>query len=319
MNFIEELGTLALGSRIKNLSELLIRDMAKVYKDHNVNFEPRWFTFFQLMLHRKEVSVTEIARELNQTHPAAVQVIKVLEKKKLIFSRKDDSDHRRRLVSLSRKGKTLAADLELLWREVQITAEDLLTESAPDLLDQIAEVEKALTHKTIYQRINDRLAQSLIEELKFVAFEDKYLEDFKELNEDWLKTYLEITDYDKQILSDPIKKIIQKDGKICLLVSRDEVIGTFALQKISDQTCELSKFTIKRKYRGRKLGQRMIEHAVGEAKIMGFHSILLFTHHKLEEATQLYYKMGFKDVKDQSDLVDKTGRCSMKLKLTINQ
>ena len=117
----------------------------------------------------------------------------------------------------------------------------------------------------------------------------------------------------------PEHRPIQKDGKIYLLISRGEVIGTFAIQKISNQECELSKFTIKSKYRGRKLGQRMIEHAMEEAKKIGFHSIMLFTHHKLAEATQLYYKMGFKDVKDQSDLVDKTGRCSMKLKLTINQ
>jgi len=51
MEFIKESGTLALGSRIKNLSETLMKDMGKVYKEQNIDFEPRWFTFFQLWLY----------------------------------------------------------------------------------------------------------------------------------------------------------------------------------------------------------------------------------------------------------------------------
>jgi len=75
------IGSLALGSRIKNLSDSLMRDMAKVFKEQEINFEPRWFTFFQLILRKKEIAVTQLGRELNQTHPAVVQVINVPEKK----------------------------------------------------------------------------------------------------------------------------------------------------------------------------------------------------------------------------------------------
>jgi hypothetical protein len=53
MDFIEELGTLAIGTRLKNLSELMMKDLARVYKDQDVDFEPRWFTFFQLILRKK--------------------------------------------------------------------------------------------------------------------------------------------------------------------------------------------------------------------------------------------------------------------------
>jgi len=60
MDFIEALGSVALGSRIKNLSELLMKDVSNIYKDQGIDFEPRWFTLFQLLLKRKEVQVTEI-------------------------------------------------------------------------------------------------------------------------------------------------------------------------------------------------------------------------------------------------------------------
>ncbi len=126
MNFIEELGTMALGSRVKNLSEMLMKDVSRIYKEMDLDFEPRWFTFFQLVLRNPGITVTEIARELNQTHPAAVQVINSLEKKKLVRTKKDKTDQRKRLVSLTKKGKDLSEELEAVWEAVHQSAREIL-------------------------------------------------------------------------------------------------------------------------------------------------------------------------------------------------
>jgi len=315
MDFIEELGTLALGTRIKNLSELLMRDVSRIYKDQNIDFEPRWFTLFQFMLSKTEIPVTEIARELNQTHPAVVQVVNSLEKKRLITTRKDKTDQRKRLVRLSGKGKKLAEDLNPVWEAIHQAAREILAESDPNLLNNIAKVEKALKQKSTYQRIKEKL----IDEIEFIAFDEKYMNDFRRLNEDWLGSYLEITDYDRHILSNPIKEIINKNGKIYLLMSGDKVVGTYALQKISDQACELSKFTILEEFRGRKLGERMLEHAIENVKRLKCNSIMLFTHHELKEASRLYSKMGFEVIQEHPGITDKTGRCSQMMQLIINQ
>ena len=317
MEFIKELGALALGSRIKSLSESLMRDVAKVYKEQNLDFEPRWFTFFQLILHKKEITVTQIARELNQTHPAVVQVINVLEKKKLIITKKDKADKRKRLVKLSRKGKQLAKELTPLWEIVEMVANEILNESAPDLLDNISEVEKTLQHKSTYQRINEKILQRTIDEMEFTEYDEKYLEDFQQLNEDWLNSYLELTDHDIKVLSDPVKEIINKDGNIFFLISGEKVIGTYALQRVNAKECELSKFTIKEKYRGRKLGKQMLEHSIGKAKSLNYESILLLTTPKLVEATQLYEKRGFEVIPAHPGIIDKTGRCSQIMQLII--
>lgn len=319
MNFIEELGVLAIGSRIKNLSELLMRDVSKIYREYNVDFEPRWFTFFQLVLSRKEVSVTEIAIELNQTHPAVVQVINVLEKKKLIVSGKDKADQRKRLIRLSKKGKKLAEDLQPLWEMVRKVSEEILNESDPDFLDRISELEKTLMKKSTYERISEGLEQAFLKEVQIIGFDKDYLADFQSLNEDWLNTYLEVSAHDKKILADPIKEIIRKNGEIYFMLYREEAIGTYALQDLDGGYCELSKFTIKRKYRGRKLGQRLMGHAVEEAIKHGCEGILLHTHHDLEEATQLYKKAGFNEIKGHSLMKDLSGRCSMTMQLIINQ
>ena len=98
-----------------------------------------------------------------------------------------------------------------------------------------------------------------------------------------------------------------------------KVLGTYALQRVSTKACELSKFTIKREYRGWNIGERMLEHAIQKAKDLKYESILLLTHPKLKEATQLYRKRGFDVIPEHPDLTDKTGRCSLYMQLVINQ
>lgn len=319
MNFIEQLGTMALGSRIKNLSELLMKDASSIYKDQDIDFEPRWFTLFQLLLQRKEIQVTEISRELNQTHPAAVQVVNSLEKKKLIATRKHKTDQRKRMVRLTKKGRDLAEELAPVWEAIHQSAEEILAESEPALLEHVAKIENTIKQKSTYQRVRERLMENNLNEIEFVSYDERYGKDFRELNEDWLNAYLEISPHDHDVLSDPLNEIIKKRGRIYLMISRNEVIGTYALQQINDQQCELSKFTIKKKYRGWKLGARMMKHIIEEAMSMGCHSILLFTHHKLTNATRLYHKTGFEEIEEHPDLKDHSGRCSMAMQLIINQ
>jgi len=317
MNFIKELGTLALGTRIKNLSESLMKDMAKIYEDLDVDFEPRWFTFFQLALRKKEITVTQIANELNQTHPAVVQVINVLEKKKLIITNKDKSDNRKRLVKLNKKGKHLAKELVPLWEIVQQVSNEILNESAPDLLDKISEVENALQNKSTYQRVQAKLIRNRIDEMEFKEFDKRYIRDFRELNEHWLNSCLEITPYDRKVLIDPEKEIVQKNGYIYIAVSGKEVIGTYALKQLDKETCEILKFTVKEKYRRNKIGKRMVEHAIEKAKNKNYKSIWLITTLKLENAIRFYKNNGFEISSSHPNLVDETGRCSITMKLRI--
>ena len=262
MDFIEELGTLALGSRIKNLSELLMKDVSKIYKDQDYDFEPRWFTFFQLILKKGEIPVTEIARELNQTHPAAIQVIHKLEKRKLISTRGDQSDKRKRLVRLTKKGRMLAEELQPLWNVIHQSAEEILAESDPELIGHIKKVEDAIKQKSTYRRIEEKLISQILQDIQFIPYSEKYIQDFRQLKEDWLNAYLTITAYDSKILSDPSGEIIKRNGKIFLMISKDKVIGTYALQMTGENECELTKFTVQKKYRGHKLGERMLEHAI---------------------------------------------------------
>ena len=79
MNYIQRLGALAIASRLRGLTDLLVRDMTKIYREQNIKFEPRWFAFLHLLNSTNKLSITEIATELNQSHPAVNQVANSLE------------------------------------------------------------------------------------------------------------------------------------------------------------------------------------------------------------------------------------------------
>ncbi len=178
----------------------------------------------------------------------------------------------------------------------------------------------------IYQRIRNKSPrkppqkyQRIVDDIEFTEYDEKYLNDSQKLNKDWLKSYLELTEHDIKVLSDPYNEIINNNGNIFFLVSKNEVIGTYALLQVNRKECELQKFTIKEKYRGRKLGKQMLEHAIEKARSLKYESIVLMTHPKLKKATQLYKKTGFKVIHGHPDLTNQTGRCSIYMQMDVSK
>jgi DNA-binding MarR family transcriptional regulator len=156
-NIIEELGSLALATRLKNLSERLAKDVATIYKASDFDFEPRWFAVIYALKDGDELAVTELAQMLQQTHPAVNQVANVLVKKKLVIESKDDADQRKRMLKLSDSGLSLVAQIEPIWEKVQIANSRLIEESASSFLSNIKLIENALDERSMYDRVNELL------------------------------------------------------------------------------------------------------------------------------------------------------------------
>lgn len=156
-DIIEELGSLALATRLKNLSERLAKDVAQVYKESAFNFEPRWFTLIYALKGGDELAVTELSAMLKQTHPAVNQVANVLVEKGLVDERKDKDDQRRRLLKLSSKGNQMVQKMSALWQKIKEANDELLIESNGDLLNNMDKVESVLEEKSMYERVSTKL------------------------------------------------------------------------------------------------------------------------------------------------------------------
>jgi DNA-binding MarR family transcriptional regulator len=151
MNVIDESGILAIATRLQRLSDLLRKDGVLIYKANGVDFEPKWFPVIYTLHLRSVLSVVEIATEIGYTHPSTISLLKELEKVKLIRSKKDKADERKRLIQLTAKGQELIEQMKPVW-ELMIAALTELTTTQNNLLLAISEVEEQMKRLNLFER-----------------------------------------------------------------------------------------------------------------------------------------------------------------------
>jgi DNA-binding MarR family transcriptional regulator/N-acetylglutamate synthase-like GNAT family acetyltransferase len=317
MNFVQELGIKAFGSRLKNFSDLLIRDVTQIYSEQNIDFEPRWFTLMMLLEREGELSVTGIAQRLNQTHPAVIQVATVLEREGLVNSTKKEQDARKRYLKLSSKGKKLISEIEPLWKSIENATQILLEETDPDFLNALYKIEMHLQKKSLYERIKEQIKKSEYEKISIVAYSPELKKHFKRLNYEWLEKYFEVEEADRIVLENPETEIIDKGGEIFFAMVGEQIAGTVGICKVNNNSCELTKMAVSESFQGKQVGKKLLNAALDYVKSKGYRKIELFTSPILEKAVSLYRAAGFVTSTGKNSSKSGLHRCSIKMVMKI--
>jgi putative acetyltransferase len=84
----------------------------------------------------------------------------------------------------------------------------------------------------------------------------------------------------------------------CILLARidAEPAGCVALRKIDDDTCEMKRLWVRRKFSGRKLGRLLTEALISEGARLGYRRMRLDTMPLMVEAIALYRSLGFREI-----------------------
>ncbi len=151
MNTIDESGILAIATRLQRLSEMLRKDGQLIYKAYGLAFEPKWFPVIYCLHNQPGLSVVALAAEIGYTHPSTISLLKELEKEKLVRSKKDKNDERKRLLHLTEKGTAMIEKMKPVWQVVTLALTDL-TNTPNNLMLAITEVEAALKQKSFLDR-----------------------------------------------------------------------------------------------------------------------------------------------------------------------
>ena len=151
-DFLDELGELALGSRLKRLSEKMLSDAANIYQDFGVNVQPKWFTLLALIHRKQQVNVVEASGYLGLSQPAISQFCRQLAEQGLVNFVTCEQDSRRRVLSLTPAGKEEVNKMLPMWQAVQKAAEQLCSEFENDFYHSLRKCEKALAAKSLQQR-----------------------------------------------------------------------------------------------------------------------------------------------------------------------
>jgi DNA-binding MarR family transcriptional regulator len=155
MNFYQQLGFLVFGSRLKRLGDTFLNDVNQIYKSHNIQFDASWFPVFYILSQKEEVSIKEIANDLNVSHSAISQLVTNLQQKGLIRSVTSKKDARHKAITFTAKGQKLLEKIQTVWDTLQQAMEELANENiqSKKILDALTAIEKNLQKETVFERV----------------------------------------------------------------------------------------------------------------------------------------------------------------------
>jgi DNA-binding MarR family transcriptional regulator/ribosomal protein S18 acetylase RimI-like enzyme len=292
-----EFKELGFGSRMKRLSESLMRDVKKVYKSLYIDFDPHLFPIFKTINDEKLISVGDITQLLQITQPAVTQFINILLKKELIEVSPDPSDKRKKLISLSKKGEQLVTRLNPVWRIMQEELTAFIDRAPTSFMNHIRFTEQRQEEHSLYHRIMARIRESV----DIIDYATELSSAFYDLNIEWLEAYFYVESHDKEVLENPQNYIIDNGGYIFFAKFNGEIVGTVAL--INEKECyELSKMAVSPKYQGLKIGQKLMDKCIDFSREQGWRKIMLYSNRVLTPAINLYKKVGFQEVELEKDV-----------------
>jgi DNA-binding MarR family transcriptional regulator/N-acetylglutamate synthase-like GNAT family acetyltransferase len=314
MDFYSQIGKVALGSRLRRLSETFMEDAAKIYALYETNLDPKWFPVFYVLSHQESASITEIAQKIGHSHPSVSQIVKEMSKKELVNIDKSVEDARVSIVKLSNIGKQRLPNLEQQQLDVTQVVEDLLAEMQHDLWKAIEEIEFLLANKSFFDRVKEVRKIRERQQVEIIDYRPEFHDDFKRLNYEWIEKYFQIEESDRQSLEHPNETILAPGGHIYMARLNSEIVGTCALIKMDNDTYELAKMAVTEKAKGKGIGWLLGQSAINKARELGAKTVFLGSNTTLAPAINLYQKLGFqKTVKHASPYE----RCNIQMELKL--
>ena len=130
-----------------------------------------------------------------------------------------------------------------------------------------------------------------------INFKNEYSKLFYDLNIEWLNEFFLVEDYDKKILSNPQKYIINKGGSIFFAKTEGKIIGVVALMPThKPDVFELTKMGVKKSSRNKGVGKLLIKKCIEQATENKLKKVIIYSNRKLENAIYLYKSFGFIEV-----------------------
>ncbi len=320
MSGLQDIGILALGTRLRVLSEQMMATVKAFYDEHGFDFEPRWFPLVQLVQRQPGLHVAALAAEIGVSHTAVHALAKPLAEAGLIVLTPAPDDARARQVRLTRDGEVLFDRMKPAWAALERALHTALPAGGvAEVLAMLDRLDQVVADVAIPRGLREALSRDTVANaLQIRPYDPEnpaHKRAFAALNIEWLQRYFSVEDVDWQMFDDPVATIIAPGGEIVMAEIDGVVVGCGALIKRSDEIFELAKMAVSAVYQGKGIGAKLVEVLVASAKARGLAKLYLVSSVKLPQAVPLYRKLGFVDTDLPLHQVYKRSDISLELDL----
>lgn len=298
MDFFDKTGKMALGTRLRMLTDRITTDAAGIYQLYGVDIKPKWFPVLYALSGGEEKTITGIAKEIGQTHPSVSNIVKEMTAGKLIREVSDKTDKRRTTIALSPQGRKVCDRLAVVCNDVAAAVEDISSATRHDLWRAIGEWEEQLAQKSLLQRVKEARKARESQEVRIIPYEPCHQPVFRSLNEQWITQHWQLEEHDIECLDRPQESILDKGGHIFVALYHGKPVGVCALCKMDDPAYdyELAKLAVSPDVRGKGIGYLLCKAAVDKARALGTKNIFLESNTLLKPAIHTYKKLGFREL-----------------------
>jgi ribosomal protein S18 acetylase RimI-like enzyme len=296
MNFYEQLGKKALGSRLRQISEMMTNEAAQLYTVYGSDFQPRWLPVYIVLSENDALSVTEISQIVGQTHASISQIVKEMKKNGFVSDAKCVDDGRKNLISLTDVARALKPQIDAQLTDCEAAVEQIFSGMTYDLWKALGEFEYSLQQKSLFDRVAEQRKIRESADVNIIDFTPQYANDFRRLNHEWITKYFKLEPADNIALDNPQSYILDKGGRIFVAQYKGETVGVVALLKMKDGGYELGKMAVSPAAQGKSIGYLLGQHAIAVAKEMKANRVFLESNTILKPAISLYNKLGFKKI-----------------------
>ena len=314
MDFYTMTGKMALGSRLRRLSEQMTEQAAGIYDLYQVDLQPKWFPVFYSLSSTQARSITDIAREIGHTHPSVSQIVREMATKGYVIEKRGEQDGRKNFVLLSPAGEAVREKMEPQLGDVTSAIEKAMKETHHDLWKAIAEWELLLEQKSLLRRVHEEKKTRESGQVEIVDFQPRWQPAFRKLNEEWITKYFRMEESDYKALDHPKEYILDKGGHIYMALYKGEPMATCALIPMDDGGFELAKMAVSPRAQGLGIGWLIGKACIEKARALGAPRVYLESNTALKPAINLYHKLGFRKAAGPPSPYE---RCNIQMELVF--
>jgi len=275
LQLYENTGKMALGSRLKQLSERLAEQAARVYELYEVDLDPKWFPVFYMLKSGRCLPITVIAEAIGHSHASVSKIAKEMVATGILRSEKFAGDARVKQVCITDKGCSLLSGFERQTADMEAVVDELLGQCQHNIWEAISEVEYLLEEKDLYCRVRSKCIDRDRENIELIEYSAEHATSFRDLNYEWINKYFEVEVSDSAMLEDPEKQILAKGGYIVIARYRGSVVGTCALIRHDANRIELAKMAVDDSAKGKGIGYLLGQRCVDKARELNYRQVFL--------------------------------------------